>query len=86
MKETYLSTSEDSDIIAYRMSGFKCIDIYFSSTYNKLVLLSANKLVTMYDLDQNTKEMNKRKHVGLMSQIYICKGETEQETYLCQIS
>ena len=50
MIEKYTSEKSDSDFITYRLSDGKSVDIYFSSTHRKLVLISGHKLVTVYDL------------------------------------
>ena len=51
--ERYITESKDSEIVAYRRAGFKSIEIYFDSMFEKLVLLSGNYIATIYDLVKN---------------------------------
>ena len=83
----HTSEVKDSEIVTYRQAGFKCADIYFSEEYKKLVLLSGNYLASIYDFniaDQDPKNgvMKKRKLLGLTRQIYLCRGESDNEVYL----
>ena len=89
--QSYVSEAKESEIITYRQSGFKCADVYFAEEFKKLILLSGNYLATIYDFngaDQDPKKgvMRKRKLLGLTRQIYLVKGESDNEVYLVQAS
>ena len=85
----------ESDIYNYRRAGLqalKSVDIYFSAQFYKLVLISQNKIATIYHLsDQgstpNPKQgiLRKQQFFHLMSQVYIGKGTSDQEVYLVQV-
>lgn len=50
--ERYLCDANESEIITFRRGGFKLVETYFSSTYNKLVLLSGNQIACVFSLVQ----------------------------------
>ena len=82
--QNFTSENSDSEIITYRRGGgFKSLEIFFTSMFDKLVLVGGKMMTaTIYDL-QRDKNQGKRqgtmksiKHLGFTRLLQIVKGDS----------